>query len=115
MAANTFSTRTLTIANGGTTSDIVELEDWPVFGLVVPALTNSTLKLQVAAATGTFVDVFDSVGTALLTWAASTGSRAFASRDLSDIIGYKYLQIVCGTAQGAERLFTLIYKAPKTQ
>lgn len=104
--------RDFTVASGGT-SGTFQIEDFPILGLIVPALTSTTLKIQGGYDGTTFYDVYDSTGTQLLNWTASTGDRCIASRDLADLSGYKYGRVVLGTAQAAERSFRLIQRKPK--
>src|SRR5437773_7773110 len=108
---NTY-TRSFTVASGAT-SGAVELEDWDTLGLIFPTMTSSTMKLQVSPDGVTYYDVYDQSGTQVLNWAANTGLRAVASRDMADVCGYPWMALICGTAQGALRTLTLTFKAPK--
>lgn len=107
-----YATKTITVPSGGT-SGTTEIENYDVMGLDVPTLTSSTWKLQGSVDGTTYRDVYDGTGSQTLVWAASTGDRCVASRDLADLSGYKYIRVVCGTAQGAERVHTLYIKAPR--
>jgi hypothetical protein len=105
--------RNFTIPVSGT-SGIVELEDWDTFGLLVPTLDSSTLKIQGGQDKTNFFDIKDGTGTQVLNFPASTGAFAVASRDMADVVGYRYLRVVCGSAQnGGARTFTLTFKAPR--
>lgn len=106
------NSRTFTVANGGTTG-FVDLEDFDELGLIVPALTSTTLKLQVSQDNVTYYDVYDGTGVQVLSWSASTGTRAFSTVDLAHVVGYSYLAVVCGTSQGADRTFTLTWTDPR--
>lgn len=106
--------RTFLVASGATTGSTF-LEDWDTYGLLVPSLTSSTLKVQVSNDNSTWQDLKDGGGTAVLSWAAGTGDFAVASRDMVDIAGYRFMRVVCGTAQGADRTFTLTFKCPRRQ
>lgn len=107
-----YAIKTLLVPSGGT-SGVVEIENYDVMGLDVPALTSSTWKLQGSVDGVTYRDVYDGTGTQTLVWTASTGARCVASRDLADLSGYKYIAVICGTAQGADRTHTLYIKAPR--
>ena len=113
-------TKTATIAVSGTTSGPVELEDYEMIGLHIPALDSSTLKLQVNAdpasppGSGTWYDVYDGLGNQILNLPASTGSRYVATRDLADILGAHWVRVVCGSAQNsAARTFTFYLRGAK--
>lgn len=112
MGALHTDSRDFVVASGGTTQSVV-LEDWDALGLLVPSLTSTTLKIQVSQDGTNFFDVYDGTQTQVLTWAAGTGSKAISSVDMAHVMGFKYLQVVCGTAQGAAKTFTLTFKAPR--
>lgn len=103
---------TVTIANGGTTSNTVAIGNPTELGLIVPALTASTLKVQVGFASdgSDAKDVYDGTGTQTLTFASGTGSFAIGSNHMGACLGYPYLTLVCGSAQAAQRDFKLIRK-----
>jgi len=104
--------RTFTIPISGT-SGTVQLEGWDTFGLLIPTLDSTTLKLQVSQDGSNYFDVKDGGGTQVCNYAAGTGSFAVSTRDMADIAGYKYLAVICGSAQNsAARTFTLCFKAP---
>lgn len=105
-------TVSITIANGDTTSGFVAIGNPTELGLYVPLLTSSTMKVQVArdtAGTGAS-DVYDGTGTQTLVYAAGTGSFAIGSNHMGACLGYSHIGIVCGTAQGAQRVFRLSRK-----
>lgn len=99
------------------TSGVCQLEDWDTFGLIVPTLDSTTLKVQVGMTSGgTYYDLKDGTGIQVLNFAAGTGNFAVATRDMADVAGYKWIRVVCGSAQNsAERTFTLTFNAPKRQ
>ena len=114
MASIRFDFRDFVIASGGT-SGSCQLEDWPVLGLIVPTLSVSgTLTIAASYDGTTFYDIYDSTGTQVLVWAATAGNRCFATRDLSDLLGYKWFRVTLGAAQTADTTFRLIQRRPKT-
>ena len=114
MALHTYS-RTFTVAISGTTGS-VDLENWDTLGLIVPTLDSTTLQIKVSMDNATWFIVKDGAGTQVLSYAASTGAFAVAARDMVDVCSYRYLMVVCGSAQNsAARTFTLCFDAPKRQ
>lgn len=110
------STKTFTVASGGT-SGYVEVESFPILGLLVPTLTSTTLQFKVSEDASTWYPVQDGEGVEILDFgdAATTGAFAVSSRELTDALAYKYLGVFCGTAQDAARTFTLKMKTPYTR
>jgi hypothetical protein len=111
MAKHT-DTRPITVASGGT-SGFCQLEDWDTDGLIVPALTSSTLTIKVSDDNVTYYSLRDEYDVATLTYAASTGSFVVGAKSIADVTAFRYLGVFCGTAQGAARTFTLCFKAPR--
>ncbi len=95
-----------TILNNGTSSAAVDLGREYEFMLIqLPALTSNTIKPQVAETlAGTYYDIYDTPpasGAAVkIISAATTGEYMW----LVPIGGSRYIKIVSGGAQGAERL-----------
>lgn len=103
----------LKIANSTTVSASVWVGNPTSLGLLVPPLTSSTLKVQVSNDNSTFFDVHDVAGNVLMSYPASTGGFALSPTDLAPALGYPWLQLVCGSAQLADRTFTLIRVSQK--
>lgn len=103
----------LVVANGGTTSPWVHIGNPSEMGLTVPTITNGTVTVQVAyASDGTGGgNVVNGSGTQVLQLAASTGGVSVSSNDMGAALGYPYMRVVCGAAQGAERTFKLTRKS----
>lgn len=99
-------TLTRTIANGGTTSQAIDLNGYSVIGLYIPTLTNGTLKPQVSHDNSAWSDLKEKDGTTTLQIAASTGGFAVDGDFLARLMGYRYLRWVAGAAQGEERTLT---------
>lgn len=101
------------IANGGTTSPWVHIGNPSEVGLSVPAITSASLVVQVAyASDGTGgAGLVDATGTAVLSYAAGTGGFNIGSNHMAAILGYGYMRVVLGAAQGAERTLKLTRKS----
>jgi hypothetical protein len=111
--ADTLYYKDFVVPISGTTGS-VDLGDYDVYGLMVPTLDSTTLTLKVSHDNVTFVGLKDGGGTATMFHSAGTGAFAFDTRDMAGVAGYRYLQVVCGSAQNsAARTFTLCRKAPR--
>lgn len=103
----------LVVANGGTASAWVHIGNPAEVGLSVPTLTSSTLEVQVAyASDGTGGGkVYNGTGTQELVWGAGTGGFNVSSLAMGAVLGWGYMRVVCGSAQGADRTFKLTRKS----
>jgi hypothetical protein len=106
---------TLTIANGQTTSDSALIDNCTELGLFVPTITAATITVQVSEDNVNFFGLTNQAGTAILVLASGTGAVAISGNELGACLPYKYLRVVSGGAQGAQRLFTLKRKWVGTQ
>jgi hypothetical protein len=97
------------IANGQTKSAAVDLQGTNLIRINTPAqLTGSTLTFEVSADNSTFVPLYDSAGTAI---SVSMGTSRSIVVPATSFIGIRYLKLVSGSAEGAERTFSLMSKA----
>jgi hypothetical protein len=78
--------------------------------LTIPTLDATTLKVQASYDGVTFKDIYDGSGVQVLSWASGTFNRCIASRDLADCLGYRYIKLVCGTAQTGAKTCLLSWK-----
>lgn len=111
-----FGDRTLTIASGAASSTVLSLENAPLVGMVIPTLTSCNLTVYVSmetAASG-YAPLKDgaAVPNPLMAWTSTTGGFAVGSRDLADLTGYRYMQLVSSVNQGGLRTFAILLKAP---
>lgn len=102
--------RTATIADEGTTSDIVNVIGRKVAGLYVPTMVSAALTFEVSRDRETFYDLYhllvdDEASTAPLlaavevTIPAGTHNKAYAAPPA--LHGWPYFRIVAGAAQTA--------------
>lgn len=104
----TRATTTATIANGGTTSGSVDLTNTCLLAFIAPAAwTTSALKIQGSADNSNWSDIIGSDGVAASVYSAITAAAAY-SIDVAAMLPYRYIRFVAGSAQGAERVFTVI-------
>lgn len=98
----------VTIANGGTTTAAVDLSTTRLVGFVAPsAWTASTLKVQGSIDGSNFFDIYDSTGTQVSSWSAITATVGY-NTDIVNMLNWRWVRLVAGSAQGAARVFTLL-------
>lgn len=102
------ATATINIASSTTVSSSVDLAETSLLAFVAPAAwTTSTLKLQGSNDNVTFFDLYDAYGGAVGSLASVTAGAGYAV-DVVAMLPWRYVRFVAGTAQGANRTFTLI-------
>jgi len=95
-----------TIASGQTTSGEIDLYGCTLCGLFMPAaFTGTTIKISASPTSGgTFLPVQSSGADYSLTVAAS---KYVPIENLSIIAGVRYIKLVSGSSEGADRSITL--------
>lgn len=98
-------TKTTTISSGQTVSAEIDLGGTTPVALITPAaLTGTTVTFQAATTTGgTFNTVMKDGATLSVTVAASR----FVVLQPSDFAGVRFLKVVSGSSEGADRTLTL--------
>lgn len=100
-----YANKTATVPNGDTVSNAVDLEDGTFLGFTVPAaLTGSSVSFSVSLDGVTYVTMKDGAGTTLT---LSIGVDQYVPVDSGKFLGIRYIKLVCGSSQGAERVFQL--------
>jgi len=102
------SVKTLTIANGGTTSTTLDARQFAMFGLAVPAaFTGTAISFLVSNVSGgTFQALYDSLG--VVVSMAVTQGRSY---DLpSALAAWPFIQIVSNGAEGGARTLLVMGK-----
>ena len=98
---------TATILSGATTSGEIDLAGTDLCGLFMPAsFTGTTIKITASNASGgTFVTVQDGLGADFsLTVAAS---KYIPVSNLALVAGLRFIKLVSGSAEGADRVIIL--------
>jgi hypothetical protein len=98
-----------TIASGQTTSAEIDLLGGTLVGILFPAaMTGSTLKIQVASASGGTFETLqkDEVGGGDYTITVSAG-KAVPLTNLAVLKGWRFIKLVSGSSEGADRILTL--------
>ena len=100
------------IANGGTTSAAIPVHGYAQFGLIMPAALTSTAITFTAcqSATGTFMPVYDSDGTAVSVAVAASRALGLAGSEADALAPWPFIKLVCGSAEGAARTIQLCMK-----
>lgn len=101
------STFTATIANGQTASGAVDMNTHALCGMFIPSsFTGTTITFQTALTlAGTYVSVRDGAGSAL---SKTVAQGQYIPLDPADFAGIRFLKIVSGSAEGGERVVTLV-------
>lgn len=110
------STRVLTIDNGASVSNTLDLTETNLLGFITPAAwTAASLTLEVSPDGVTFYPAYDYTGAQLGYFSALVVSAGYAV-DLSSMIPWRYVRLRSGTSdapvvQTASRTFTAITRA----
>lgn len=95
-----------TIANGGTTSSVVDLQGRGVVAIIIPAaFTGTAITFSMSHNNVTFQVCYNTANTALT--ATVTQGRTYMIAP-TDLIGARYLKIISNAAEGAERAISVI-------
>jgi len=108
MAINTanFIDNNCTIANGGTTSGVVDLQGRGLVAFILPAaFTGTAITFQVSADGTNFYDCYNSANSQMT--CTVTQGRAYML-DPGDLVAVRFIKLVSNAAEGAERTITLI-------
>lgn len=98
--------QTATIANGQTTSDAINCLGKSIVGLIMPAaFTGTTLTIQSSFDGSTFKDAYDGFGNQIT---INVGTSRHIHLSCGDFLATKYIKLVSGSSEGAEREITVI-------
>lgn len=101
--------KTVTIAAAGTTTAAIDIGGYQLVGISTPAaLTGTAITLQVSPSiAGTYQAAYNSAGAISYTVAASR----YVAVTTNDTQGMRFIKLVSGSAEGAERSIVLHLKA----
>ena len=103
-----FVNRDVTISSGQTASSSVDLLGRGLVGMILPAaFTGATITFQMSTDNSTFYAIYNTSNTQLS--ATVTQGRAYFFTP-GDFIAARYLKLVSGSAEGADRTITLIMR-----
>ncbi len=109
-------TQTVTIANGASISEVIDLTDTTLVGLIMPAVwTTAALNIGVSVDGTNWLVGYDAFGSAANSIASPVVNGAYAL-DANALLPWRFVRLRSGTAaspvnQGANRVFTLIKRA----
>lgn len=102
-----FEIVTATIANGQTTSGALDFGTKRLYAIVFPAaMTSTAMTFQASPDGGTYSAVYYDDGNAVS--ATIAASRYMILQNPSRWVGIRYLKLVGGSSEGAERSIKLI-------
>lgn len=99
---------TATIASGGTVSSAIDIREYAIFGMVIPAaFTGIAITFQVCATSGgTFQGLYNTSGNAVSVTVAQGRSYDVPT----EVASWPYVKLVSGSAEAADRTLTLVMK-----
>lgn len=104
-----YLTQTLTITSGTQTSPTINLRGGGMVGLILPAALTSTAMTFTGSQDGTtFSALYNTSGTQLSITVAAARIVLFSP---GDFVGINYVQLVAGTAEGADRVIQAISRS----
>lgn len=99
---------TVTILNGATVSNAVDLGEMAVVGMQNATLTSTAMTFQASADNSTFVAVKNTAGS---TYSVTVASDSYTVIPPADLAGIRWLKVVAGSAEGADRTVKLMVRA----
>lgn len=108
-------TNQATIPNGATTSNSIDTSSFDSLqgfvGFVAPAaFTGASITFNVSVDDVTYQQLFSSANSAVSISITAGKSYAFTQDVRSELIPWRYIQIVSASSEGAARTFTLLFK-----
>ena len=108
IAAPEAESRTATIANGATASDAVNIAGLAVLGIEMPAaFTGITLAIHGCSTSGGTFRLISLIGVSNPITVAAGGGYSIEPLLTA---GWPYIKVVSGSAEGAQRLVTLLVR-----
>lgn len=104
-----YYTTTTVVPNAGTVSPEVDLRGYTLVGIFFPAaLAGTTVAFQTAPVSGgTFVGIVDGAGADV---SKTVAASKFLPTDPTTFSGIRFLKLVLGAAQTADRTLTLVLR-----
>lgn len=100
------------IANGGTTSNELDIAGAKFVAIQMPAaITGATFKVHGASVSGgTFAEIVDDTGAAVSITATAAKNIGLSSTVMAKLSAFRFIKLVSASAEGAARSFNLICK-----
>lgn len=103
--------KTVVISSGGTVSTEVDTEAFPLYAFIFGTMTGVAMTFQSSTTSGgTYVAVNDNTGAAVSITIASNKAVSLTPTLLAQLSPYRYLKLVSGTAEGADRTISVSMK-----
>lgn len=100
---------TVTIANGDTESNAIDLGELAIVGMQTPAsMTGTAITFKASADNSTFVVVKKIDGS---TYSMVTASSQYYVIPPADLAGIRYLKVVSGSAETGAKIISLMVRA----
>ena len=109
LTTSRFNIATATIASGQTVSDVVDLGDSLVLGLQFATMTGTAMTFQVSQDGETYVALKDESGNSVSITIASNTAVSIAD-SAKFLAPWRYVKLVSGSAEGAERSVKVSFK-----
>lgn len=105
-------TITLTVANGQTTSGVIDLTVYVLAGIILPAaLTSTAITLTVCDTRGgTYQPLYDSDGNQVSLAVAASRAVGLSGAEADALAAFPYAKLVCGSAEGGDRTIVAVLK-----
>jgi hypothetical protein len=98
--------RSVTIANNGTESGELRVDDAIMLVIDIPTLTSCNLEIQGKVDGSNWRDI-NSSGTQVAVWTSTTGNFIVDADVAARLVGIPAIRFVSSANQGAERTFTV--------
>jgi len=112
---NLMDDATVTIADGASTSDAVRLDEYALFGLVMPAAwTSASISFDVSTDGSTYQHLYDEDGSEMVVSVEAGKSYGFSAGFASRFLPWAYVKVRSGVVgsfvnqSGADREVTLL-------
>lgn len=95
--------KTATIADGATKSDAIEIRDYVLTGILIPAgMEGTTMSFEVCdSLAGTYVPLYRSDGTQVtITYTSAARAFGLSTGDLDALAPWWFIKLVAGTQTG---------------
>jgi hypothetical protein len=112
MAYKKPTSRTITVASGGTTSAAFGVGDYIIAGLQTPsALTSTAITFTGSTEpSGTFVPVYDSDGNQVSLSVSTSRGVGLSGSESDAVAAWPWLKLVCGSTELGDRSFIFSLK-----
>ncbi len=97
-----------TILSGATVSNAVDLGEMAIVGMQNTTLTSTAFTFQASADGVTYVAVKNTAGSS---YSVTVASDTYTVIPPADLAGIRWLKVVAGTSEGADRTIKLVVRA----